>query len=189
VIFSEGFILILCNQLLMQPKQDFIQTIKENEGIIYKITRVYAKDREDQRDLYQEIVYQLWKSFDTFKGQSKISTWMYRVALNTSIAHLNREKRKGQMVSADFEFLDHLNAATGKIQEPELEAVGADWQAQIDLLYAHIQQLNLIEKGLILLFLEGKPYDEIAAITGFSVSNVGTRLSRIKLKLKKNIQN
>ena len=92
------------------------------------------------------------------------------------------------MVSADFEFIDHLNAAAGKIQEPELEAVGADWQAQIDLLYAHIQQLNLIEKGLILLFLEGKPYDEIAAISGFSVSNVGTRLSRIKLKLKNNIQ-
>ncbi len=77
----------------MQQKEAFIQTIKDNEGIIYKITRVYAKDTEDQKDLYQEIVYQLWKSFDSFKGKSKLSTWMYRVALNTSIAHLNQNKR------------------------------------------------------------------------------------------------
>ena len=172
----------------MKPKQDFIQIIKDNEGIIYKITRVYAKDTEDQKDLYQEVVYQLWKSFDSFKGQSKISTWMYRVALNTSIAHLNREKKKGH-VSVDFELLDQMNSMLGKVQEPQLASAGSEWQEQIDILYAHIKELNLIEKGLILLFLEGKPYDEIAAITGFTVSNVGTRLARIKKKLKTNIQN
>ena len=172
----------------MQPKQDFIQTIKDNEGIIYKITRVYAKDVEDQKDLYQEIVYQLWKSFDTFKGQSKISTWMYRVALNTSIAHLNREKKKGHKVSVDSEHMDRLHVSLGKVQEPQLGSTGSQWQEQIDLLYAHIKELNLIEKGLILLFLEGKAYEEIAAITGFTVTNVGTRLTRIKQKLKTNIQ-
>ena len=188
MIFSEGFTLIPCNQLLMQPKQDFIQTIKDNEGIIYKITRVYAKDTEDQKDLYQEVVYQLWKSFNTFKGKSKISTWMYRVALNTSIAHLNREKKKGHTISADFELLDHLNSSLGKVQEPQLGTVDSQWQEQIDILYAHIKELNLIEKGLILLFLEEKSYEEIAAITGFTVTNVGTRLTRIKQKLKTNIQ-
>jgi len=162
----------------MQQKEAFIQTIKENEGIIYKITRVYAKDTEDQKDLYQEIVYQLWKSFDSFKGKSKLSTWMYRVALNTSIAHLNQQKKKGHSVSIDFELLN-MGDSSG--------ASGSEWEERMNILYEHIKQLNVIEKGLILLFLEGKSYDEIAAITGFTTTNVGTRLGRIKHKLKTNI--
>jgi RNA polymerase sigma-70 factor, ECF subfamily len=163
----------------MQQKEAFIQTIKDNEGIIYKITRVYAKDTEDQKDLYQEIVYQLWKSFESFKGKSKLSTWMYRVALNTSIAHLNRQKIKGHTVSIDIELLNRSDPATGE---------GTGWEERMHILYAHIKQLNVIEKGLILLFLEGKNYDEIATITGFTTTNVGTRLGRIKQKLKTNIE-
>ncbi len=160
----------------MQPKKDFIQTIKDNEGIIYKITRAYTNDSEEQKDLYQEIVYQLWKSYESFQGKSKISTWMYRVALNTSIAHLNQQKKKGHSVSLDFELLNRPDEQDGGLEE------------QMQLLYAHIKKLNVIEKGLILLYLEGKSYDEIAGITGFTVSNVGTRLGRIKQKLKTNIQ-
>jgi RNA polymerase sigma-70 factor, ECF subfamily len=163
----------------MQRKEAFIQTIKDNEGIIYKITRVYAKDTEDQKDLYQEIVYQLWKSFESFKGKSKLSTWMYRVALNTSIAHLNRQKIKGHTVSIGIDLLNRSDPATGE---------GTAWEERMHILYAHIKQLNVIEKGLILLFLEGKNYDEIATITGFTTTNVGTRLGRIKQKLKTNIE-
>jgi len=159
----------------MQPKQDFIKAIKDNEGIIYKITRVYAKDAEDQKDLYQEIVYQLWKSYGSFKGNAKWSTWMYRVALNTSIAHLNSNKKYVQ-TSADFKWMYEAEE-TETLQEE-----------RSSILYEHIKQLNVIEKGLILLFLEGKSYEEIAAITGFTVTNVGTRLGRIKQKLKTNIQ-
>lgn len=160
----------------MQPKRDFIQTIKENEGIIYKITRVYTNDSEEQKDLYQEIVYQLWKSYDTFQGKSKISTWIYRVALNTSIAHLNREKRKAHTVDLDFEKMNWVDENDKVLEE------------QVNLLYAHIKKLGVIDKGLILLHLEGKSYDEIAAISGFTSTNVGTRLGRIKQKLKTNIQ-
>ena len=160
----------------MQDKNEFITIIRENEGIIYKITRIYARDQEDQKDLYQEIVYQLWKSFESFKGNAKLSTWMYRVALNTSIAHLNKEKRKGQQSSLEFELLDIADEHDAEKEE------------RIQLLYAHIKQLNVIEKGIILLFLEGKTYEEIAAITGFTVTNVGTRLGRIKQKLKTNIK-
>jgi len=162
----------------MQQKEAFIQTIKDNEGIIYKITRIYAKDTEDQKDLYQEIVYQLWKSFDSFKGQSKLSTWMYRVALNTSIAHLNQQKKKGHSVSIDLELLNRSDP---------LSNTGSDWDDRMHILYTHINQLNVIEKGLILLFLEGKSYEEIAIITGFTTTNVGTRLGRIKQKIKTNI--
>ena len=161
----------------MQDKTAFVAIIKENEGILYKITRVYTDTIEDQKDLYQEIVYQLWKSFDSFKGNSKISTWMYRIALNTSIASLNKRKKKIQQVNLDFELLHVIEEKDTIIEE------------QLNLLYTTIKQLNVIEKGLILLFLEGKSYEQIALITGFSNSNVGTRLSRIKKKLKTNIVN
>ena len=161
----------------MQDKTAFVAIIKENEGILYKITRVYTDTTEDQKDLYQEIVYQLWKSFDSFKGNSKISTWMYRIALNTAIAHLNKSKKRVRQVRLDFELVNPIDEKDSTTEE------------RLKILYEMIKQLNVIEKGLILLFLEGKSYEEIANITGFSTSNVGTRLSRIKKKLKTNIVN
>ena len=160
----------------MQKQQNFIKLIKENEGIIYKITLVYAFNEEDQKDLYQEIVYQLWKSFDSFRGGSKISTWMYRIALNTSITRLKKEKRKGERVSLDSYLLERID---------QIDTIMED---RIKLLYSHIKQLNTVEKGVILLYLEGNNYDEIASITGFTSSNVGTRLNRIKQKLKSQIK-
>lgn len=161
----------------MQQEEVFVTTIKENEGILYKISKVYARDLEDQKDLYQEIVFQLWKSFESFSGKSKLSTWIYRVALNTSIAHLNRGKKT--VVSSS----GNLNIESIKLIEEHDTLL----EERMKIMYAHIRQLNVIEKGLILLFLEGKSYEEISSITGFSVSNVGTRLGRIKKKLKTNI--
>ena len=160
----------------MQIKEEFIQNIKENEGIIYKITRIYSNNTEDQKDLYQEIVYQLWRSYKSFKGKSKISTWMYRIALNTSITHLKKEKRKGDQISFETVLLNRM------------EQIDTVMEERIKLLYAHIKNLNIVEKGIILLHLEGKNYDEIASITGFTATNVGTRLGRIKQKLKSEIK-
>jgi RNA polymerase sigma-70 factor (ECF subfamily) len=160
----------------MHKKEDFIRNIKENEGIIYKITRIYSNNTEDQKDLYQEIVYQLWRSYESFKGKSKISTWIYRIALNTSITHLKKEKRKVEKVS--FE----------KVLFERMEQMDTVMEERISLLYAHIKNLNIVEKGIILLHLEGKNYDEIASITGFTATNVGTRLGRIKQKLKSKIK-
>lgn len=160
----------------MHTKEDFVQHIKENEGIIYKVARLYTNSTEDQKDVYQEIVYQLWQSYPSFKTNSKISTWMYRVALNTAISHLKKEKRKGTRVSID-------NFLLNKIDE-----VDTVMEERITLLYAHIKKLSIIEKGIILLHLEGKNYDEIAAITGFTKTNIGTRLGRIKQKLKSQIK-
>lgn len=161
---------------MRQQKAEFVQIIKDHEAIIYKIVRVYAMDIENQKDLYQEIVFQLWKSFDSFKGASKISTWIYRIALNTSITHLNREKKIRNHSTIDFNLLQLADTQDNLKEE------------RIKVLYAHIQQLTLIERGLILLFLEGKSYEEMAAITGFTVTNVGTRLGRIKQKLKAQIK-
>jgi RNA polymerase sigma-70 factor (ECF subfamily) len=159
----------------MQQDQAFVEIIRENEALIYKITRVYADTLEDEQDLYQEIVYQLWKSFPGFRGESKVSTWLYRVALNTAIALLNKEKRKAR-------FLPMHEALFNRPEERDILK-----EEQIGLLYGHIKTLSTVEKGIILLWLEGKNYEEIAAITGFSSSNVGTRLGRIKQKLSHQI--
>ncbi|TJY35959.1 RNA polymerase sigma factor [Pontimicrobium aquaticum] len=160
----------------MHTKEEFIQHIKENEGIIYKVARLYTNSAEDQKDVYQDIVYQLWKSYPSFKANSKISTWMYRVALNTAISNLKKEKRKGTRVSID-------NVLFNKI-----DPVDTVMEERITFLYAQIKKLSIVEKGIILLHLEGKNYDDIAAITGFTKTNIGTRLARIKQKLKSQIK-
>lgn len=156
----------------MDIKNQFTKVIKENEGLIFKITTLYTHSMEDRDDLYQEIVYQLWKSFPSFQEQSKISTWMYRVALNTAIYHLKKSKREVTTIPINMEMLklaDHVDTVE---------------EERIKMLYRRIHLLNLLEKGIVLLYLEGKNHEEIAAITGLSKTNVGTKLSRIKEKLK-----
>ena len=159
----------------MHSQTDFTAIIKQNEGLIYKVVKVYTHSKEDEQDLYQEIVYQLWKCFSTFRGESKVGTWMYRVALNTAIAFLNKQKRKGGHVPIDELLLNRT--------EPT-DTLMADRSAA---LFAQIKRLSEIEKGIILLYLEGKTYDEIADLTGFTATNVGTRLGRIKQKIKEQI--
>lgn len=159
----------------MNKQQDFIKLIREHEGIIYKISRVYFEREEDQKDLYQEIVYQLWKSRDSFNSKSKWSTWMYRVALNTAISSLNKQKKGLRKVTSDH--LDYI----------KMESFDPVMEQRVDWLYKSIQELTVVEKGIILLYLEGKSHEEISNITGFSTSNVGTRISRIKQKLKNQI--
>jgi RNA polymerase sigma-70 factor (ECF subfamily) len=156
----------------MQKEEAFVQIIKEHQALIYKVAALYTEQKQDQSDLYQEIVYQLWKSFDSFRAESKVSTWMYRVALNTAIGQLNSRKRRPREVT-----LEIINAPSVEGYDPILEE-------RIKLLHAHIQKLNILERAIILLVLEGKKYEEIAEITGFSTTNVGTRISRIKEKLK-----
>ncbi len=154
---------------------DFLETIKENESIIYKLVRIYAEKYDDQQDLYQEIIYQLWKSFNTFQGKSKISTWIYKVALNTSLAHINLKKKHSGRVS---------------LQNIELQIedrIDTHMEDKIIEMYQQIRRLNEIDRAIIFLSLEGKGYEEIAVISGFTISNVGTRLNRIKQKLKNQI--
>lgn len=156
-------------------EEAFVQIIKENEGLIFKISSVYTNDETDRQDLYQEIVLQLWKSFGSFRQESKVSTWMYRVALNTAISRLRKEKKNGNRVPIDQVVLD--------ISENK----DHEYQERVTELYRHIERLNDLEKGVILLVLEDKSYDEISSITGLTVSNVGTRISRIKDKLRKQV--
>ena len=156
----------------MQKEDEFTSVIKEYEGVIFKITTVYSNTADDQKDLYQEIVYQLWKSFDSFRNESKISTWIYRVALNTAITNLKKEKRKINSVPIDKVILQHIDQNDTIIEE------------RVTQLYAQIKKLDTVEKGIILLFLDGKSYEDIAGIIGFTSTAVGTRLTRIRQKIK-----
>jgi RNA polymerase sigma factor (sigma-70 family) len=159
----------------MGKEESFTRIIKENEGVIFKITTIYTQNGQDQKDLYQEIVYQLWKSFDSFRNESKISTWMYRIALNTAIGQLKKSKKHSNTTGID------------QVVLKQTENYDTEFENHLKMVYEHIHQLNILEKGLILLLLEGKKYEEIAEITGLSETNVGTRISRIKQKLKSRI--
>jgi RNA polymerase sigma factor (sigma-70 family) len=159
----------------VDKKETFIVAIENNEGLIYKIATVYTNSIEDRNDLVQEIIYQLWKSFDTFNQRASLSTWMYRVAMNVAIYHLKASKRKVQTVSLEGQILD--------FHETNTDDLDKRWQ----MLKEHLNNLSLLEKGIVMLYLEDKSYEEIAQIIGISVSNVGTKLSRIKEKLKTQI--
>jgi RNA polymerase sigma factor (sigma-70 family) len=177
VIFLQNGTLILQHNILhlnVDKKNAFIKAIGDNQGLIYKIASIYTNSIDDRNDLVQEIGYQLWKSFDSFDQQSSLSTWMYRVALNTAIYQLKISKKKIATVPIEEQLLN-LQEANSSTEEK--------WQ----LLKQHINQLNLLDKGIVVLYLENKSHEEIAAIVGISVSNVGTKLSRIKEKLKQQI--
>lgn len=159
----------------MRLEDTFIQLIKEHEAVIFKITSVYARNAEDQQDLYQEIVAQLWSAYSRFRGEAKASTWIYRIALNTAITM--RRKNKKKLAPRELDWVLRYTHQQDPLQ-----------QERIQLLYRKIEQLNELEKGIILLFLEDKTYEEIAAITGLTLTNVATRLSRIRQKLKSQLQ-
>lgn len=160
----------------MHKEEVFTNLIREHQGLLYKVTSIYTDNKQDQEDLFQEVVYQLWKYFDSFRNESKITTWMYRVAMNTAISHLRKAKRKPDSAStADM---------VVTIIEPDVDE---EYEVRLRLLYTHLKQLNHLDKTLIFLLLEDKSYKEIAEITGLKASNVGTRISRIKQKLKTNM--
>jgi len=159
----------------VDKKEQFIAAIRENEGFIYKIAAVYTNNADDKNDLVQEIIYQLWKSFDSFNNQSALSTWMYRVALNVAIYQLKASKKRVVTISIDEQLLDHL-----QVDDSGNEERWKIFKQQID-------SLNLLDKAIVMLYLDNKSYDEIAAIIGISKTNVGTKLLRIKEKLRSQI--
>jgi RNA polymerase sigma factor (sigma-70 family) len=152
----------------------FIEMINNHRGIIYKVSNLYCHDKADKEDLFQEIIIQLWKSFPTFRNESKLSTWMYRVALNTAISFFRKEIKKPERKSI----------TEIELQIPEFAADDDN----LMLLNRAIQQLTKIEKALIMLYLEEKSYQEMSEVLGISQSNVGVKINRIKQKLEKIIK-
>jgi RNA polymerase sigma-70 factor (ECF subfamily) len=159
----------------MALEEAFTEVIKENESLIYKVVSLYADNREDQDDLFQEIIIQIWKSFSQFKNNSKISTWVYRIALNTAITGLRKRKKKINWLPI------------GKSELNYSEAQCHEQEDKFAFLYQCIKELNELDRGIILLYLENKSYSEMSEVIGMSESNIGTRISRIKQKLKSKV--
>lgn len=155
-------------------EQTFVSQLKENQNIIHKVCRLYTSDADAHQDLFQEITIQLWKAFPKFRGESKFSTWAYRVALNTAIT-LYRKSTK-TVKTTDFEKQQfYIKQEDYNFEEEE----------QIKLLYKAVYQLNDIEKALVFMYLEDKDYQEIAETLGISEVNARVKMNRIKTKLKK----
>ena len=154
---------------LKENKKEFSKLIEQNQRIVHKITSVYATSPEDREDLFQEICLQLWKSNSSFRKESKFSTWVYRIGINTAISSIRKAKN-----GYTFESL--------KANHLKIEPV--DDGENTKLLHDSISKLNRIDKAIILLWLEEKNYEEIASIMGITKSNVSVKLVRIKKKLE-----
>ncbi|MEM7103397.1 MAG: sigma-70 family RNA polymerase sigma factor [Bacteroidota bacterium] len=163
------------NQVMgnQQQKDAFIEMLEQHRKLLFKVASTYAKTEEDRKDLIQEITLQLWRSFNKYDGRVKFSTWIYRIALNVSISSFRKEKKRYSTSPLKEEIVITL-----KDESFEERA------EQVKQLYTFIGQLKVIDKGIMLLYLEDKSHEEIGVILGLSKSNVGTRISRIKKKLK-----
>jgi RNA polymerase sigma-70 factor (ECF subfamily) len=157
---------------LSAKEKEFAKLIKDNQGLIIKVSRLYTNTLEDEQDLFQEIVLQLWRSYDSFKGQSKISTWMYRVALNTAIT-LFRKKTKSPQTD---ELLDYHHSDFVEIDDEK--------QQHIATLYKVIKMLPHVERAIVTMYLDDLPYRDIAENLGITEVNARVKMNRLKKTLK-----
>jgi len=153
-------------------KDQFLKLIAENQGLIYKVCNMYCNNKLDKEDLFQDIVLQLWRSYPAFKGDSKVSTWMYRIAINNAITRLRKETRREKFAGLDEEALRVAAAGNDNVDE------------DIAQMYEAIKKLSEVERALTMLYMDDCSYKEIAEILGLSESNVGFKLNRIKAKLR-----
>ena len=156
---------------MSEKEQQFTEIIREHERTIYTVCYMFSDNTDEVNDLYQEILVRLWQGFDTFEGRSDIKTWIYRVSLNYCISFSNRQKKERERLNLGKGFHTDGNSLEKNLQ--------------IKQLYKRINTLGLVDRSVILLWLEGLSYDEIGAILGISVKNVSFKLVRIKEQLKK----
>lgn len=150
-------------------EQRFTALVREYRRVIYKICYMYATDGEEFKDLYQEVLICLWRGFDNYEGRGKPSSWIYRVGLNTCVSYYRRQRSRGERVS--------LDALCGT------EAEDGETTRRLHEMYRMIAGLDKLERAIILLWLDERPYDEIAEIIGMPRNTIATRLRRIKEKL------
>lgn len=154
-------------------EKEFLERLEKSQGIIHKVCEMYCDGEEERKDLFQEILIHLWKSYPSFKGNSKFSTWMYRVSFNIAIQNLRKEKKNKEDAVLPEE-LDRFS--TEQYREELVE--------EKKLLSKAIKQLNSIEKAIVMLYLEEKDNVEIAEVLGIKQNNVRVKMTRIRSKLK-----
>lgn len=156
-------------------KKDFIEIIKDNKGILYKVIFTYCKNPEDKKDLEQEIVIHLWRSMKSYKEEYKLSTWIYKVAMNVSISFYRSSEKRNKDVSLEEKHIFELETPEDDYYEVDPKKI---------LLRKFIKELDEFNKAVIVLYLENYSYKEISKIIGITETNVATRISRIKKALK-----
>lgn len=180
-------------------KAAFVQLVEEHRGILYKISASYCRNAGDREDLMQEMIYQLWRSAGRFDASGKFSTWMYRIALNVAISFYRKTSAEGFRVVLDggeafsgsggLGGAGDLGAAGGFGGAGALDGAGAladdPLAERIELLQRFIASLGELDRALMILYLEERSYREIAEILGLTETNVATKVSRIKRRMKK----
>jgi len=161
----------------VQLEIEFSRRVKESQGIIHKVSRMYCDNEEHRKDLFQEILIQLWKSYPSFRGDSKFSTWMYRVAINVAIQDLRKTKKEQRLFFQTNQFKDTSEEKKSEMQNEKLK-----------LMYAAISKLNKVEKAIVMLHLDEKTNEEIADIVGITQNYVRVKMNRIKTKLSKTVK-
>ena len=158
-------------------EQNFIDQVMDAQGIVHKVCGMYCHNEEDRKDLFQEILINLWKSYPSFHGDSKFSTWMYRVSLNVAIQRLRKANKKKEDATLPVEFDEMVITQKESLPEKELQ-----------MMHAAINRLSDVEKAIMMLYLEEKGNEEIAEIVGISQNYVRVKMTRIREKLKKMVE-
>ena len=153
-------------------EQEFLEGIESNQGIIYKLLNLYVDDPDEKQDLYQEVLLQTWRAKDRFRGESKFSTWLYKITLNTLLTSMRKEKRQPVKLQSEF---------PKEVAHHEDEAM----QERSEMLYAAIKTLSEVERALITMHLDGFNNQEIADFAGIKTNHANVKLHRIKEKLTK----
>lgn len=156
---------------MTDKEREFSRIVKEHKSEIYTVCYMFSKDSDEVADLYQDILIKLWSGFDGFRGESSVKTWIWRVALNACISDDRRKKRRGEKVS--------LSVDIDPFEDTDEKAL------QVKQLYGRISQLGLVDRSIVLLWLEALSYEEIGAIVGISAKNVSVKLVRIREQLMK----
>jgi len=159
---------------LLDKSDIFLSVIESHKGIIYKVANAYCKDAEDRKDLVQEVIIKLWQSFHKYDNKYKLSTWIYRIALNTAISHYRSDYKRQQSTVSIYESLLEIADDNDKV---ELDN-------NVQLLYGFINQFDEMNKALMILYLDNNSYKDISEILGISETNVATKIARLKQRLK-----
>ncbi len=154
-------------------EKEFINIITKHQGIILKVCRMYSKGHSDAEDLFQEITIQLWRSYPMFADEAKVTTWMYRIALNTAITRLRKGSRHLKWHALSYQQLNYA--------QPDEQRIDIVYEQELQMA---LDKLNRFDKALVLLYLDEKSYKEMAEIMELSESNIGVKINRIKRKLK-----
>jgi len=160
-----------------EAEKQFENHIREYELLIRKVCRIYAYTEADRDDLFQEIIIQLWKAYPSFKGDSKLSTWLYRVAINTAITGIRRKK----------DFIAYYES--GQLPDQASDDQSNEEEERWKQLYLAIEKLNDIEKAIVMLYMEDRSYEEMEDILGINQGNLRVKMNRIKEKLRQMVKN